>query len=157
MSDPVALSDDTTRMMRHLVATIAYRSGLALKDAPEGFGDQRLTEGAMSALELVNHMAMVLGYVRARLTQGGRVAFDPTDWDAEVKRFYEVLNDIEAALASGASLAEGEDLKLVQGPLTDACAHIGQLSTLRRAAGSPIAGTNFIKAEITVGRYGIDQ
>jgi hypothetical protein len=141
--------------MRHLVATIAYRSKLAFTDPPEGFADQRLTDGAMSAVELVNHMAMVLGYCRARLTQGERVAFDLTPWDEEVGRFYDVLNDIDAALASGAQLAEGEDLKMLQGPLADACTHIGQLSTLRRATGSPIAGTNFIKAEVLLGNYGI--
>ena len=156
MSDLVQLDEQTTRLMRHLVATIAYRSKLVLNDPPEGFADQRLAEGAMSAIELVNHMAMVLGYCRARLTQGERVPFDLTTWDEEVERFYQVLNDIDASLASGAQLGEGEDLKMVQGPLADTCAHIGQLSTLRRAAGSPVTGTNFIKAEVTVGNYGID-
>jgi len=156
MSDPIALSEDTIRLMRHLVATIAYRSKLALKDAPEGFADQRLAEGSMSAVELVNHMAMVLGYFRSRLTQGGRVPFDLTEWDEEVARFFEVLNDIDAALASGAELGEDEDLKMLQGPLADTCTHIGQLSTLRRAAGSPVPGTNFIKAEVTLGSYGLE-
>lgn len=155
MSDPIALSEDTTRIMRHLVATIAYRSTLALKDPPEGFADQRLAEGAMSAIELVNHMAMVLGYFRSRLTDGGREPFDLTEWDVEVERFFQVLNDIDVALASGAELGEGEDLKMLQGPLVDTCTHIGQLSMLRRAAGSPVPATNFIKAEVTLGSYGL--
>ncbi len=155
MSDLVPLDQQTTRLIRHLVATIAYRSKLAFTDPPEGFADQRLADGAMSAVELVNHMAMVLGYFRARLTQGERVAFDLGAWDEEVARFYQVLNDIDAALVSGAQLGEGEDLKMLQGPLADAFSHIGQLSALRRAAGSPVAGTNFIKAEVTLGSYGI--
>jgi len=156
MSDLVSIDEQTTRIMRHLVATIAYRSKLALKDAPVGFEDQHLADGAMSAAELVNHMAMVLGYCRGRLTQGERVAFDRLEWGGEVERFYQVLNDIDTALASGAKLSDGEDLKMVQGPLADTFTHIGQLSTLRRAAGSPVPGTNFIKAEITVGNYAID-
>ena len=156
MTEPVPLSRDTTRLLRHLVATIAYRSRLSIQNAPEGYDEIRAAEGAMSAVELVNHMTNVMGYFRAQVTQGERERFKLGDWDVEVKRFYELLNEIDSALAAGAKLPEGEDLKMLQGPLADTCTHVGQLAALRRLAGSPVPGENFIKAEITVGGYGID-
>lgn len=152
MSELVPLSGDTTRLLRHLVATIAYRSRLSIRDAPEGYGEIRAAEGAMSALELVNHMTNVMGYVRARITQGERERFELSDWDAEVEGFYELLSEIDDAFAAGVKLREGEDLKLLQGPLADTCTHIGQLAALRRLAGSPVPGVNFIKADIQIGR-----
>jgi hypothetical protein len=38
--------------------------------------------------------------------------------------------------------------KLVQGPLTDATSHIGQLTLLRRLAGSPVANINYSETTI---------
>jgi hypothetical protein len=69
-----------------------------------------------------------------------------------VDRFYTLLGELDAKLAAGVSLEPGMDLKLVQGPLADALTHIGQLMTMRRKAGAPVPGTNFIKADIQTGR-----
>ncbi len=155
MSERSPLSGDTTRILRHLVATIAYRSRLVIRDAPDGYGTQRLAEGGMTAVELVNHMTNVLGYLRVRITQGERTRYDLLDWDAEVARFYEVLGEIDQAFEAGVELADGEDLRLLQGPLADACTHIGQLASLRRIAGKPVPGENYIKAEIQIGDVGM--
>ena len=156
MNELIPLSEDTTRLLRHLVSTIAYRSRLSIRDAPEGYDALRLAEGAMSAVELVNHMTNVLGYVRARITHGERVRIELTDWDGEVAKFYEMLGELDAAFASGVELPDGEDLRLLQGPLADTCTHIGQLAALRRLAGKPVPGENYIKADIQIGRVGTD-
>jgi hypothetical protein len=42
--------------------------------------------------------------------------------------------------------------QIVQGPLADAMTHVGQLYTLRRMAGSPVAKESFIKAPISAGK-----
>ena len=47
--------------------------------------------------------------------------------------------------------------RLLQGPLSDAMAHIGQLLMLRRFAGAPVTAENFLKADITVGVVGPNQ
>jgi len=47
--------------------------------------------------------------------------------------------------------------KLLQSPIADSLTHIGQIAMLRRLAGSPILGENYLLAEITVGRVGADQ
>ena len=49
------------------------------------------------------------------------------------------------------------DLQILQGPLSDAMAHTGQLLMLRRMAGSPIPSENFIYADIKIGKVGTDQ
>lgn len=156
MSENSPLSEDTTRLLRHMLATIAYRSRLSLRDVPDGFETLRLAEGAMTALELVNHMTNVLGYTRAKITHEERLRYDLGDWDSEVARFYEILGELDRAFAEGVELAEGGELRLLQGPLTDTCTHIGQLAALRRLAGKPVPGENYIKADIQIGRVGMD-
>jgi hypothetical protein len=153
---PEALSDETTRLMRHLVATIAFRSSRALRDAPPGFENVRLADDGWSAKELVLHMTNVLAFAYATITQTERVKHEPRDWAGEVDRFYAVLGDIDAKLAAGASLEPGMDLKLVQGPFADNLTHVGQLLSMRRRAGSPIAPTNYIKADIQTGRIALE-
>jgi hypothetical protein len=47
--------------------------------------------------------------------------------------------------------------RLLQGPLSDAMAHTGQLLMLRRFAGAPVQGENFIMADIRLGIVGPNQ
>jgi uncharacterized damage-inducible protein DinB len=147
-----ALSPDTTRILRHLVATIAYRSSHSLRDAPAGFQDVRLAEGSMTAGELVFHITQVLSFALAVVNGTERVRYEALDWPQEVARFYAMLGELDASLASGARMEDGMDLRLVQGPLADALTHVGQLHAMRRKAGAPIAPTNYIKANVQAGR-----
>jgi hypothetical protein len=60
-------------------------------------------------------------------------------------------------------LAQDDDLngiseeKLLQGPLSDAMAHAGQLAMLRRLFGDPIPPENFIVADISPDHLGNSQ
>ena len=47
--------------------------------------------------------------------------------------------------------------RLLQGPLSDAMTHAGQLAMLRRLVGSPVPPENFIVAEIDGARLGPEQ
>jgi hypothetical protein len=52
----------------------------------------------------------------------------------------------------------GKDAEMViSGPLADALTHVGQLAMLRRAAGAPVRPESYARAEITIGRLGLDQ
>jgi hypothetical protein len=146
------LSPDTIRILRHLVATIAYRASRSLRDAPPAFENARLAGDGMNARELVLHITNVLSFALATVTQTDRVRHDAREWQAEVNRFYALLGELDARLAEGPSVEEGMDLRLVQGPLADALTHIGQLHALRRAAGAPVVPTNYIKADVQAGR-----
>ncbi len=157
MSNQQPTSADTTRIMRHLVAAIAYRASRSLRDAPTGYENVRLADDSMSAKELVFHMTNVTAFALATVTHTERVRHDPRDWSGEVERFYALLGELDAKLAAGVSLDPGMDLKLVQGPLADALTHVGQLHSMRRKAGSPIAPANYIKADIQTGRIKLDE
>lgn len=151
------LSSDTTRILRHLVATIAFRASRSLRDAPADFESVRLPGGGMSAGELVLHMTNVLSFALATVTNTHRVTHGAMEWPQTVARFYSLLGELDAKLEDGASPASGMDLRLVQGPFADTLTHIGQLHSMRRIAGDPIAPANYIKADIQIGRIALND
>ena len=146
------LSPDTTRIFRHLVATIAYRASRSLRDAPEGFENVRLSDDGMTARELILHMTNVMAFALATLKSTDRIRHEELDWQRDVGRFYSLLGEVDEKLAEGADMEEGMDLRLVQGPFSDALTHVGQLHAMRRRAGTPVASTNYIKADVHIGR-----
>ena len=153
MRDPM---DDRT-FMRHTLATIAYRGGKVLRDAPAGFGSVTACDGSRTAVRILAHMGDLFAWALA-LADGEHVwsDTDSDDWDAQVARFHAGLEAVDARLASPEPLGRAPD-RLLQGPFADALTHIGQLALLRRVAGSPVLAENYFKAEVTVGRVGPDQ
>jgi predicted aminopeptidase len=77
-------------------------------------------------------------------------------WDGEVERFFTAMKRFDDFLASDTRL-QADPEKLFQGPMADALTHVGQLSMLRRLAGSPVRGENYLTAEIQSGRVGPRQ
>jgi hypothetical protein len=77
-------------------------------------------------------------------------------WDKDVTHFFDALARLDELLASNATLAVSAE-QLFQGPIADALTHIGQISLVRRLAGSPVKGENYFKADIAAGRVGPDQ
>ncbi|MBN2335604.1 hypothetical protein JXL21_08590, partial [Candidatus Bathyarchaeota archaeon] len=68
-------------------------------------------------------------------------------------RFYEMLARLDRSMVEKKPSGVSEE-QLLQGPLSDAMAHVGQLLMLRRLAGSPVRGENFIVADIRAGVVG---
>ena len=148
---PSRMSSDTIRILRHIVATIAYRSSRSLRDAPKGFEEASLPGGSKTAAELLLHMTNVMSFAIATVSNTDRVRYEALTWREEIDRFYTLLETLDSHLAGSASIEPEMELKLVQGPLADALTHIGQLHAMRRATGSPIGPANYIKAEIHIG------
>ena len=80
----------------------------------------------------------------------------PLPWPQEVARFFAAVKAFDDYLASDEPLATPVE-KLFQGPVADALQHTGQLTMLRRIAGAPIKGENYLAADITTGRVGDQQ
>ena len=80
----------------------------------------------------------------------------PGDWDADVARFFTSVQTFDDYLASDAPLGRSAEL-LFQGPVADALTHTGQLTMLRRLAGSPIRGESYARADVAIGRVGFEQ
>ena len=139
---------ESRRLLRHFLAAIAYRTQKALRGAPESFGDFRAGTHVRTPHELIWHMTGVIGYARTML-HGGR--FTPPRLDTfaqEIARFHETLAALRADFADATLTAQITDEQFLQGPLSDAMTHAGQLAMLRRMAGSPVPSENFIFASI---------
>ena len=144
-------------LLRHTVATLAYRGGKALRGAPEGFAEFRAGGTTRTPGQILAHVGDLLDWALA-LARGERVWKDspPLSWEAGSRRFFEGLERFEALLASDEPLRSAPE-KLFQGPVADALAHVGQIALLRRLAGGPVRGENYFKADIEAGRVGEDQ
>ena len=144
-------------MLRHTVATLAYRASKALREAPEGFGSFRAGADGRTALEILAHMGDLFDWALT-MADGDAVWKDavPLPWDGEVARFFAALERFDARLAGGAPLANPAT-KVFAGPVADALTHTGQIAMLRRMAGAKIRGESYFRAEIVTGRVGLDQ
>jgi hypothetical protein len=148
---------DSHALLRHTLATVAYRGGKAVRGAPASFAAFRAGDRSRTPAEVLAHLGDLFDW--ALSIANGRQAWHestPLPWDDEVKRFHETLRRLDERLASPEPLACAEP-QLFQGPIADALTHIGQLAMLRRMAGSPIRAENYFVADIAAGRVGADQ
>jgi len=144
-------------MLRHTVATLAYRGGKALRGAPESFATFAASPGSRTPGQILAHVGDLFDWACA-LADGQHVWHnsEPLPWDDGVARFFAGLERLDRRLADGEPLGYPPE-KLFQGPVADALTHVGQIAMLRRMAGAPIRGENYFKADIQAGRVGPDQ
>jgi hypothetical protein len=150
-------SDDKRELLRHTVATLAYRGGKAISNAPPDFKDLRVAGDSRTPGEILAHIGDLLDWALS-IAVGKQTWHDstPLPWDDEIARFHAALQAFDSYLASDQPLGSPTE-KLFQGPIADALTHVGQIAMLRRIAGGPIRGENYYKAEIESGRVGPDQ
>jgi hypothetical protein len=145
------------RFLRHCVATLAYRAGKVLRDAPPRFAEFRISETTRTPGEILAHMGDLIDWMLS-MAKGQREwhGSSPGTWDEDVRRFFGALQALDTYLASDAPLHAAAE-QLFQGPVADALTHVGQLATRRRLAGAPVRGENYFLADIVSGRVGPDQ
>ena len=149
--------DEKRALLRHTVATAAYRGGKAVRGAPPSFAAYSPDGSLRTAGKILAHIGDLFDW--ALSIAKGQQAWNnstPLEWNAEVARFHDALKRLDDYLASDAPLA-CEPERLFQGAIADALTHIGQLAMLRRLAGAKITGENFYQAEIVIGRLGQEQ
>ena len=144
-------------MLRHTLATLAYRGAKALRGAPEGFADFRIADKSRTPGQILAHLGDLLDWA-LYLAKGEHKWHDsvPLDWTQGTLRFFAALEAFGAFLESDQPL-ECSPEKPFQGPIADALTHVGQISMLRRLAGAPVLGENYFLAPITAERLGVDQ
>jgi hypothetical protein len=149
--------DPKRELLRHTVATVAYRAGKTLRGAPPAFATFRAADTTRTPAAILAHLGdlfdWALSIARGQQAWSNSV---PLAWDEEVGRFFSTLAKFDEYLGSDAPLA-CEPEALFQGPVADALNHVGQLAMLRRLAGAPIKGENYYRADIVSGRVGADQ
>jgi len=145
-------SDEKRELLRHVVATLAFRGGVAVADAPDNFGAFRIGETARTPGEILAHVGDLLqGSLHLVRGEFVYLASSPLRWEDEVARFFSAVRDFDSYLASDEPLACRVE-QLIQGPVGDALTHVGQLVMLRRLAGKPVRAESYFTAEVVAGR-----
>ena len=149
--------DDKRALLRHTVATVAYRGGKAVRGAPASFATFSGDGSDRTAVKILAHIGDLYDWA---LTQAkGAEAWNdstPLDWDREADRFFAALQRFDEYLASDAPLAVTPE-KLFQGAIADSLTHIGQIAILRRLGGARMKSGNYSRADIVAGRVGPEQ
>lgn len=138
-------------LLRHLVATVAYRGGVAVSDAPENFAEFRVAETSRTPGEILAHIGdLIEGSLHLCKGELVYLASTPLRWPDETARFLSAVKEFDSYLASDAPLMCPLE-KLIQGPICDALTHVGQIVMLRRLAGKPVRVESYYTAEIVAG------
>jgi hypothetical protein len=150
-------SDTKREMLRHTVATLAYRGAKAVRGAPDSFASFHASETTRAPAQILAHIGDLLDWGLS-IARGAEVwnNAEALPWEQEVARFHQALESFDKYLASDAELSATCE-RLFQGPIADAFTHVGQLTILRRVAGTPIKGENYSRAKIESGRVGTEQ
>lgn len=149
--------DGTVEMLRHTVATLAYRGAKAMCDAPAEFAEYKSAPDSRTPAEILAHMGDLFDW--ALTICDGREKWHnspPLAWEKGMARFFAVLEAFDRRLSSGVPLAVPAE-KIFQGPIADALTHVGQIAMLRRMGGCKVRGENYFVAKIEVGRVGVGQ
>jgi hypothetical protein len=143
--------------IRHVLATISYRLGKSVRDAPPEFRVFHAATGLRTPGQILAHIGDLMDWALSIV--GGHQQWhnsEPLPWLEEVERFYRAIEALDERIAQyGLGGVDAE--RLFQGALADALTHTGQIAMLRRMAGIPIRGENYYVAEIVEGRLGPEQ
>jgi len=144
-------------MLRHTVATLAYRGAKAVRGASESFASFKASDTTRTPAEILAHIGDLLDWALS-IAKGNETwnNAEPREWDQEIERFHAALKSFDDYLASDSEL-DASCERLFQGPVADALTHVGQIAMLRRIAGEPMKGENYSRAKIEAGRVGADQ
>ena len=147
--------DEKRELLRHALATVAYRAARALEGAPVNFAG--FAGAGRMPVQILAHMGDLFEWaLSAAIGQERWQATQPRVWAEEKQRFFQSLQSFDAFLATGGALHAPVE-QLLQGPVADALTHVGQLAMLRRLSGSPTRGESFYAAEIKAGQVGAEQ
>jgi hypothetical protein len=153
----MATPENSPTLLRHTLATVAYRGLKSVGDAPPGFAEFRVAEGSRTPAEILAHIGDLFDWGLS-LANGEQRWHDstPLAWNEQIARFFDAIRNLDERLGNAEPLACPAE-NLFQGPIADALTHIGQISMLRRLAGGPVRAENYFTADIASGRVGPEQ
>jgi hypothetical protein len=149
--------NEARSLLRHTLATLAYRGGKAIRNAGPSFGEYGSPDTSRTPGKILAHIGDLMDWGLA-MCEGRREWHDssPLAWEKECERFFASVKKFDDYLASDKPLQVSAE-KLFQAPIADALTHVGQLAMLRRMARVPMKSEYYVIAEITAGRVGPDQ
>jgi hypothetical protein len=145
-------------LVRHTLATLAYRAGKAVRGAPADFGAFRIGKTTRTPAEILAHMGDLMEWALTIAQDRTTWRERPVQaWSDDANRLFAGITALDTHLASGVALDAQLLRRLFQGPIADALTHTGQLTLLRRLDDAPVRGENYQRALIAVGQTGLDQ
>jgi hypothetical protein len=119
-------------LLRHTVATLAYRTSKAVRGAPPDFAGFRAAPATRTPGQILAHMGDLFDWALS-IANGKEAWHDstPLPWEQETARFFAAIEAFDRRLASDEPPAAPAG-KLFQGPIADGLKHVGQLAMLRR-------------------------
>lgn len=113
VTKPKPVTSQTLRtsrdLLRHTVATLAYRGEKVLRDAPAGFADFRVSPASRTPLEILAHLWDLMEW--AEWLAQGEYRWDPQpagDWTLESARFFKRLKALDRALVAARVEFDGD-------------------------------------------------
>src|SRR5262245_3067979 len=127
--------DDKRVLLRHPVATVAYRGAKAVRGAPDTFATFSPDGSPRTPARILAHIGDLYDWALSQ-AQGVEAWSDsaPLAWDREVERFHAALKRFDDYLASDAPLAATPE-KIFQVAIADSLTHVGQIAMIRLLAG----------------------
>jgi hypothetical protein len=98
-------SDLKREMLRHTVATLAYRGAKAVRDAPDSFGSFRVSETTRTPIQILAHISDLLDWALS-IAKGAETwhTSTPVSLNQEIERFHTALTSLDEYLASDGQL-----------------------------------------------------
>ena len=104
-SPVIAIPDLRRQVLRHTLATVAYRAGKALRGSPDHFSSFHIGDKTRTPAQILAHMGDRFDWALS-IAQGNQTWHNstPLPWDAEIARFFAALKKFDDYLASSEPL-----------------------------------------------------
>jgi hypothetical protein len=149
----ISTSDPKRELLRHALATLAYRGGKAVRNASEKFAEFHAGEGVRAPGQILAHIGDLMDWALS-MANGKREWHDskPLPWEKEVERFFAALKKFDDFLASN------EPMQAPRRSRLDAWAPIRlNLSwSSERASSSHYFGAIPVEARVHLAGHGFD-
>ncbi|MGD8307746.1 MAG: hypothetical protein PVF17_13895 [Ignavibacteria bacterium] len=148
-------NDTKKEILRHSIAVLVYRISKILRDVPEDY--ETIKNNVRTPIEILKHIVGLIDWAyekTAGVREGNEYKTD--NWEDVVTLFYDSIKKFDDYLTTDKEINCTVE-KLLQGPVTDALTHVGQLAMLRRYAGAPVKGESYFEADIKIGHVGSEQ
>src|SRR5262249_18700408 len=88
--------DPARQVLRHTLATVAYRGGKAVRNAPESFAHFRIAEGSRTPGEVLAHIGDLMDWALSQ-AEGKEAWGDskPLPWTEEVDRVFVAMSALD--------------------------------------------------------------
>jgi len=143
--------------MRRMLATLAFRTRHAFKNAPQGFEDYEAGMDVRTPNQILHHINDSVSMTNDMFCGRKPARLESMSFMETMETFHEKLSALDKTLTNADLPDDEKCLKLLQGPICDAMTHVGQLMMLRRLVGSPIPGANYYQSDIKNGQIGPNQ